>query len=1120
MKKFLTAFFAILLIFTFAIPSFAADAEVKIDDYPTTEYTEASAKVATMELMYSSEEYGYDLYFDRKSAEFALLNKKTGEYLFSNPYDIAVNNSTTLTETQQGMLLSQVILTYTDLESKTTSIMSSYTYSAAYGDQIKFKNMSNGVRVEYAIGTVESKRLIPIWIEKTRFETMIYDVLKERKNSMTEDELFVFNHLYDTYYKLIDQTNPQNESSVSSWRNSYPCLANDENMIIYVFQQSSNNRALKNVESLIRKYCPSYSYDELEYDHELTGYEGDEKEPPLFRLAIEYTIDKDGLNASIPSKSIRYNETNYTLQSVRLLPFAGCSETKTSGTKTTTGGYIFIPDGSGTLLNYYLSDGAINTGNQGSLVYGVDYAYQTISNTNPNAQSFRLPVFGLTEYYNTTITTNRTGRPAKIDTVSHERGFLGIITEGESFANIIAYMQNVVGDGGVCDYNTVCTSFSTVQTDTVTLGNSLASDSALTTTVDTKYLGNYTVKYIMLSDNEASNYEASYVGMAAAYRQFLVESTNIKNVTDKDSMPLYIQSFGSAMFNDKFLTLPIRSEKAMTTFDDVINMSETFRENGISNLNFILSAFANGNDILENYPTYVKWRGKVGGANGFRKLLQYAKEKNVSIYPNFDFANAYKSGTFTGFSWEKYCAKSMSGLFITKRNYDAVMQFVMTMGKGNIISASSYDDIYKKFYKDYSKYDVGSIASLTLGTDLNSDFDDEGPLTRQDSEEYTTEFLRTLSSDYDNVLVSGGNSYVLPHVTDVVDVAIDNSGFTISSAAVPFTGMVFHGLFNYAGSALNMEGDVMYYMLKSLENGASLYFILACNNTEKMKDEFDLSVYYSVSFETWKDDVIKYYKMLNAAIGDMQNAKITNHQFIEAYRATDDEGAALLELNKYYGSLVTSTKKTFFDAIAYTDKLIADSRDTKDAVIAETNAQNDYNKAVSFNNMSKSFTERYKAGQVVKVEYKTENKTKTFYINFNSYDVVMELNGKIYRLPSLSFTEEKDLKASESSAQAPVAATAFTGANSAMENFKTTYENLKKAIENNNTSLIRRYTEALEAIKGNLTAVDGVICVKGDRSGASDYYINLTESSIIFQVGENSYYELAGESYIAITPEG
>ena len=1112
MKKLIAAFFAILLIVLCIVPSLAADDDVAIENYPTTEYTTASAKVATMELMYSSDEYGYDLYFDRKSAEFALYNRKTSEYFFSNPYDVAVNNSTTLTATQQAMLLSQVILTYTDLESKTTSIMSSYAYAAAYGDQIKFKNLTNGVRVEYAIGTVESKRLIPIWIEKTRFETMIYDVLNENRTRMTEDELFVFNHLYDTYYKLIDQTNPQNESSVSSWRNSYPCLANDESMIIYVFQQSSNNRALKNVESLIRKYCPSYSYDELEYDHELTGYEGDEKEPALFRLAIEYTIDKDGLSASIPSKSIRYNETNYTLQSVRLLPFAGCAETKTSGTKTTTGGYIFIPDGSGTLLQYYLSDGTINKGNQGSLVYGVDYAYQTITNTNPNAEAFRLPIFGLTEYYNTTVTTARTGRPDKVDTVSKQRGFIGIITEGESFANVIAYMNNVVGDGGDCDYNTVSTSFSTVQTDTVTLGNSLASDSALTTTVDTKYLGNYTVKYIMLSDNENCEYEASYVGMAKAYRAYLVSTYNLKDVTDNSSLPLYIQSFGSAMFDDKFLTLPIRVEKAMTTFDDVITMSNTLKGSGIDNLNFILTSFANGSEILENYPTYVSWRGKVGGNNGFKKLMNYAKENNVSIYPNFDFANAYRSAAFTGFSWEKYCAKSMSGLFITKRDYDAVMQFMNSMGRGNIISTASYSEIYTKFYKDYSKYNVGSIAVLSLGSDLNSDFDDDDPLTRQDSEEYTTEFLKQLANDNSNVLVSGGNSYALPYVTDVVDVSIDNSGFTISSAAVPFTGMVFHGLFNYAGSALNMEGDVMYYMLKSLENGASLYFILSMSNTEKMKDEKALSNYYSVSFETWKDDVVKYYKILNDAIGDMQNAQIVDHQFLEAYRANESEGAALLKLNSYYSDLVASTKEVFFDAIAYTDKLIADSKNTTEAVIAETNAQNDYNLAVSMSNMSKSMTERYKVGQVVKVVYAGEgNKSKTFYINFNSYDVIIEVGGKIYKLGGLSFTEEKDLKASSVTAQNPEVAVAFTGTTTTMKSFNTTYENLRVAIENDNASQIRRYKESLESIKSNMTESTSVLCVTA--SNGSKYYINLSKSNVIVEVGEDEYINLAGESY-------
>ena len=84
MKKLIAAFFAILLTVLCVLPSLAADNGVAIENYPTTEYTTASAKIATMELMYSSDEYGYDLYFDTKSAEFALYNKKTSEYFFSS----------------------------------------------------------------------------------------------------------------------------------------------------------------------------------------------------------------------------------------------------------------------------------------------------------------------------------------------------------------------------------------------------------------------------------------------------------------------------------------------------------------------------------------------------------------------------------------------------------------------------------------------------------------------------------------------------------------------------------------------------------------------------------------------------------------------------------------------------------------------------------------------------------------------------------------------------------------------------------------------------------------------------------------------------------------------------
>jgi len=136
---------------------------------------------------------------------------------------------------------------------------------------------------------------------------------------------------------------------------------------MYVLQ-GVGERMKKNIEKLIRKYCPDYTYDKLEEDHELTGYEGDEKEPALFRIAVEYTIDESGLTAKIPAKSIRYNETNYVLESLVLLPYLGCTTLKSTGTETgdggkisRTGGYIFIPDGSGTLLSYYNDDGTVKS---------------------------------------------------------------------------------------------------------------------------------------------------------------------------------------------------------------------------------------------------------------------------------------------------------------------------------------------------------------------------------------------------------------------------------------------------------------------------------------------------------------------------------------------------------------------------------------------------------------------------------------------------------------------------------------------------------------------------------------------------------------------------------------
>lgn len=202
MKKIriLSAVLAILLAFSaISLPVFGAD----IDKYPSTEDWESQQlKVAEMTCMY--EDDNWRMYFDQKSAEFALQNKKTGEYTFSNPYDIDLlctalsgGDDAANEDPIRQSLLSQIILTYEDIETAVTYTMKSYTDAILAGDQVSFTTITDGVRVEYAIGTLETKRLFPVWVDQTSFENQILSKFTENKTLLTSVEKNIYNSLMD-----------------------------------------------------------------------------------------------------------------------------------------------------------------------------------------------------------------------------------------------------------------------------------------------------------------------------------------------------------------------------------------------------------------------------------------------------------------------------------------------------------------------------------------------------------------------------------------------------------------------------------------------------------------------------------------------------------------------------------------------------------------------------------------------------------------------------------------------------------------------------------------------------------------------------------------------------------
>ena len=102
-----------------------------------------------------------------------------------------------------------------------------------------------------------------------------------------------------------------------------------------------------------------------------------------------------------------------------------------------------------------------------------------------------------------------------------------------------------------------------------------------------------------------------------------------------------------------------------------------------------------------------------------------------------------------------------------------------------------------------------------------------------------------------------------------------------TSESIPFVGMVLHGNVEFAGSAINLDGDYDYSVLKAIENGANLYFILSKQNTSELKQFTRFSRYYAIGFDIWKDDLISTYNEFNDAMKQVKYSYITHHETLE-----------------------------------------------------------------------------------------------------------------------------------------------------------------------------------------------------------------------------------------------
>ncbi len=869
---------------------------------------------------------------------------------------------------------------------------------------------------------------------------------------------------------------------------------------------------------LIKKCCPDYNLTIMYEQEKNCGYVHEAVVLPYVRCALEYTFCDDGsLSVRVPANSINFDETVYTLEGISPLKFFGSVSALDEG-------FIFFPDGSGAVIDFTdFYNPAINRNSNISVtantLFGADYCYSDIS--GEHREQITVPVYGLVGKTNLNESTKAALEGLGVTGyTSSDTGFFAVLEEGATLAKLNARTTLFRHK-----YASVSASYNPYPSDkydlskTLTVGNA----SSYTMTAKSKYTGSYVTRYTMLYDNfigdamygNGKYCETSYVGMAAYYRNYLKETGTLTLLdTITEDLPLYIEVFGSMTIMTKVLTFPVEEEIPLTTFDDVITMYNEFAtakktvaslieknkqlaeetENdthlkeeylskaakyeeileliqNIKNINFKLTGFAN-DGMYYTYPTRASWQTVLGGDRSFQNLVNEGKRiskvegQTFGVYPEFDFMYIHNTALGDGISQDRVGARMIDNRYASKQVYNAILQEFETFYT-MLVSSDAMYSLYEKFNKDYSKYNAGALSVSTLGSDLNSNFDKDNSINRDEAREDVVELLNRMSvTDKYDLMIDKGNIYAVKYASHILNLPIDSSHFKSSSYTVPFLGMVLHGYVSYTGTPINYSGSTNYEILRSIESGAAPYYILCYDNTAFMKEDDQLNKYYGVSYDTWYDDILLTYAELNAQIGGLQNYEISDHRTVIAerlseksereadYKKLQDEYISLLRaeidnaVNAKFDELraagdITSRVKVvisesdvisqfrliaakselifdragfaeLFNTIVeyYTSKYPGDSSNEENNAVVEIDGVENYESQYSFYTESCADDTDYKYtkytldnNKVVMVTYEKNGDVVRFVLNYNIYSVNVRIDGEVYTLDKYEYVK-------------------------------------------------------------------------------------------------------------------
>ena len=574
---------------------------------------------------------------------------------------------------------------------------------------------------------------------------------------------------------------------------------------------------------------------------ESSGVEG--AVPQTFIVAVEYRLTSDGLEVSVPMKLVQ-EQGGGKIYRIQLLNYFGAATTDEQG-------YMVVPNGSGSLI--YFNNKKTNADEYSQYIYGIDplMADYTVIE---NMEKARLPLFGICRENSSIMAT---------------------IEDGKSLAYLTAGVA-----GKINSYNYAYPTFVLRGNEKLSMGGGLGDEVTFTVVEKDLYDVNLQVHYTFLTKENSG-----YSGIANCYRQRLLDEGKLQLQDGKEQLPLYYDIIGGVKQTDFFIGAQYLKVFPMTTFEEAGEIYEDLKAEGIQTQVMNYQGWFNGG-YYHDVPDKIKIIRKLGGKSGLEELNAKLEADGSRLYGDVvfqpvsfvskRFEYSLESSRYYGAGYVAYFGQVNPA----NLRQTAPLNYMETMY--DLLSPKFLPRYVEKFSHKVEKLELSGISLRDLGDYLYSDKKRTAVIHREEALDVVLGQFERLSQTNKNLMVSGGNDYTFPYVTDILNAPIAHNDYFIVDEQIPLYEMVIQGCLDYSGDLINLTDsfDEKAVVLHLIETGASPHFVFTMQDSTNMKYT-GLNRYYATTYSRWKDLAVSVYTQVNEALQYVNGAVITQHEILE-----------------------------------------------------------------------------------------------------------------------------------------------------------------------------------------------------------------------------------------------